>query len=354
LLSTTGLNEALIRQKHTSNEGLTLQETEFLTELLRIESDYNNQMAANNLALEEADKTAKEKTAAQEKTNLETRVANEKLALEIKMARAATQYEQDVITEQMRFDEEKAKLDERKLQGLINEEQYNTLLEAEKKKHTNNTEAMDQAVADNKLELAAGTFSNLSAILGKESAAGKAIAVAQATIDTYKSAVSAYSALAGIAVVGPALGAIAAGAAVAAGIANVKKITATKSPKAEKGALFSIGGNRHSAGGTLFTGADGTSFEAEQGELIGVMNRNAAHHFMAFNNAFPAGGPSSPNYFAGGGIVSREIASPGLNTDELAAKLANANRALPAPVVAVQDIVTESNSYVRVRNGADF
>ena len=113
-----------------------------------------------------------------------------------------------------------------------------------------------------------------------------------------------------------------------------------------------IGGNRHSAGGTLFTGADGTRFEAEQGELIGVMNRNAAAHFMAFNNAFPAGGGNAPNYFAGGGIVSREIASPGLNTDELAAKIAQANRSIPAPVVAVQDIITQGNSYVQVRDAA--
>lgn len=216
---------------------------------------------------------------------------------------------------------------------------------------------IEQKVMDNKLSLASSTFGNLAAIMGKESAAGKAMAVAQATIDTYKSAVSAYSSLAGIPIVGPALGAVAAGAAVAAGIANVKKITATKepkAPKAERGALFNIGGNRHSAGGTMFTGADGTRFEAEQGELIGVMNRNAARHFMAFNNAFPAGGSTASNYFAGGGIVSREIAPQGLNTDELAAKIAMANSSLPAPVVAVQDIVTQRNSYVKVRDMANF
>ncbi|MNK21293.1 hypothetical protein D3C87_395470 [compost metagenome] len=210
------------------------------------------------------------------------------------------------------------------------------------------------AVMNNKLDLASSTFGNLTAIMGKESAAGKAMAVAQATIDTYKSAVSAYGAMANIPVVGPALGAVAAAAAVAAGIANVKKITATKPPKAEKGALFNIGGNRHSAGGTLFTGADGTQFEAERGELIGVMNRNAASHFMAFNNAFPAGGSSAPNYFASGGIVSREIAQQGMNMDELALKIAEANRAIPAPVVAVQDIINQGNSYVKVREAANF
>jgi len=115
-----------------------------------------------------------------------------------------------------------------------------------------------------------------------------------------------------------------------------------------------IGGNRHAAGGTLFTGTDGTRFEAEQGELVGVMNRNAAHHFMAFNNAFPAGGSTAPNYFANGGIVSREIAQQQLNIDELASKIALANSAIPAPIVAVQDIITQGNSYIQVREGANF
>jgi hypothetical protein len=84
------------------------------------------------------------------------------------------------------------------------------------------------------------------------------------------------------------------------------------------------------------------------------MNRNAARHFIAFNNAFPAGGSTAPNYFANGGIVSREIAQQQLNVDELATKIAAANAALPQPVVAVQDIITQGNSYVQVRDGANF
>ena len=52
----------------------------------------------------------------------------------------------------------------------------------------------------------------------------KAFAVAQAIIDTYKSAQSAFTALAGIPVVGPVLGFSAAAAAVAAGFARVSAI----------------------------------------------------------------------------------------------------------------------------------
>ena len=69
---------------------------------------------------------------------------------------------------------------------------------------------------------------SLTSILGEETVAGKTAAIAQATIDTYAAANSAYKAMVGIPIVGPGLGAAAAAAAVVAGIANVKKIASTK------------------------------------------------------------------------------------------------------------------------------
>jgi len=217
-----------------------------------------------------------------------------------------------------------------------------------KKKYDKIENDMEKAKQDYKLGLYSQAFGNFATILGEQNAASKAFTVAQATIDTYQAANKALAAYP------PPFSYIAAGTAVAMGLANVKKIVSTKPPKAEKGALLSIGGNRHIAGGTLFTGADGTQFEAEKGELIGVMNRNAAQHFMAFNNAFPAGGASAPNYFAGGGIVSREITQPAMNIDELASRIAEANRSIPAPVVAVQDIVDTGRSVAAVRESAQF
>lgn len=53
------------------------------------------------------------------------------------------------------------------------------------------------------------------------------MSIAQATVDTYKSANEAYAAMASIPYVGPALGTAAAGAAILAGIANVKQIIQT-------------------------------------------------------------------------------------------------------------------------------
>ena len=84
-----------------------------------------------------------------------------------------------------------------------------------------------QMTSQANLQIASTTAGNMAKILGEETKAGKAMAITQATIDTYKGATAAYAAMAGIPVVGPALGAIAAGAAIAAGIANVKAITST-------------------------------------------------------------------------------------------------------------------------------
>ena len=91
-----------------------------------------------------------------------------------------------------------------------------------------------QEVASNqeKTKLIGDALGQLSTIVGQDTTAGKAFAVAKATIDTYQSAVAAYKSLAGIPVIGPALGAIAAAAAVASGVATVKKIVAVQVPNA--------------------------------------------------------------------------------------------------------------------------
>lgn len=343
-------NLETIKAKRANNQALTAEEMEYLANVLSLQEENAANIAALNDAVKNSATQAKQDALQADHDEAERK----KSEYETKMADAENNYQLQTQIEDQRHIDELARLQSLRDKKLISEQEFNTRVEEENKESEENKKAISKASMDFKLNLANSTFGSLATIMGKESAAGKAMAVAQATIDTYKSAVSAYSSMSGIPIVGPALGAVAAAAAVAAGIANVKKITSTKAPKAEKGALFSIGGKRHSAGGTMFTGADGTQFEAEQGELIGVMNRKAARHFMAFNNAFPAGGSSAPNYFAGGGIVSREIAQQSLNTDELAAKIAEANRTLPAPVVAVQDIINEGNSYVKVRDGANF
>ena len=87
-----------------------------------------------------------------------------------------------------------------------------------------NLQQARQQALQGTLSVASSIAGSMASIWGEESKVGKGFATAQALIDTYSAANSAYSAMAGIPIVGPALGIAAAAAAVVAGIANVKKI----------------------------------------------------------------------------------------------------------------------------------
>ena len=85
-------------------------------------------------------------------------------------------------------------------------------------------------VQEGKLDLAQNFLGDIATIFGKNSAIGKAAAVAETAINTYRGAQAAFASLSGIAVVGVPLGIAAAGAAITMGLANVKKILAVKTP----------------------------------------------------------------------------------------------------------------------------
>ena len=104
-----------------------------------------------------------------------------------------------------------------------------------------------EMTAKEKGKIATDGLNNLATILGEETAAGKAAAIASATISTFQSAQSSYASLASIPIIGPALGFAAAGAAVASGFAQVKAITATKLPTLAGKSAPSAGGGTPSA-----------------------------------------------------------------------------------------------------------
>jgi len=106
--------------------------------------------------------------------------------------------------------------------------------EAEKQKikdhYAEEEEKLTKLTTENKLDLASNAMGDLATIFGEESKAGKAAAIAQTTIETYKGATAAFASLSPIPIVGPALGAVAAAAAISSGIANVKKIISIGPP----------------------------------------------------------------------------------------------------------------------------
>jgi len=110
------------------------------------------------------------------------------------------------------------------------------------------------------LEATAATLGGISELFGKQTAAGKAAAVAEATIQMYLSAQKAYSSTIGVPIVGPVLAPINAGLAIAAGIKNIKAITSVKVPNDPGG-----GGNPPPATG----GGGGASIISPSFNVVG-------------------------------------------------------------------------------------
>jgi hypothetical protein len=84
---------------------------------------------------------------------------------------------------------------------------------------------IERAQQEVKLGIISNALGTIAEAVGQNTVAGKALAVAQATIDTYTGATKA------LATYPPPFGAIAAGTVVLAGLLNIKKIVSTQVPK---------------------------------------------------------------------------------------------------------------------------
>ena len=108
-----------------------------------------------------------------------------------------------------------------------------------------------QAVKDNSIDIASSLLTAISANVKEGSKAAKGVAIAQATIDTYKAAVSAYASAVQTPIVGPVLGPLAAAAAVAMGVANVRKIMSTDPTNGNGNVSASVTPSMNSQNGTF-------------------------------------------------------------------------------------------------------
>ena len=150
-------------------------------------------------------------------------------------------------------------------------------------------EALQQQVADNNLAVASGALGAISKLVGEQSAAGKAFAVAAATVDTYVGAQKAYtSQLIPGDPTSPIRAAVAAGVAVATGVANVANILKTPTPGGGGGGA--AGGSRPTAPAIPAfdpTAALGAAAEADTvnntltlGEQTGSMGANVVKAYV--------------------------------------------------------------------------
>ena len=130
---------------------------------------------------------------------------------------------------------------------------------------------IEKAQQEAKLAVVSDALGTLADAVGRESAAGKAFAVAQAVINTYQGATKA------LATYPPPFGAIAAGAVIVQGLMSVRKIVSTKlpAPPGGKSAPSDTAGNAVSSAG-IGGGAGAPSAQNVAPNLVPVIGSSQA------------------------------------------------------------------------------
>lgn len=185
------LDDAMLKQKIELNNQLLEQEQAY--QALRLEQGLINQDEFNKAIneLNEANRINNEELQ-KERDQIKKDEALELRALEFEeeiarmLEENATKYEieQAQADEQRRLDMEKAQADRE--QGLISEELYQARLASIDRKYKQGQKEREQILAQQKLDIASGLFGAAAQFIDKESAAGKAIAGAQAAIGMYQ------------------------------------------------------------------------------------------------------------------------------------------------------------------------
>lgn len=177
---------------------------------------------------EEKKKLAREKEYKQQERDFKAHAAEELIKDQEEAAKKEKEINQEVAKDTTKSSKERyAALDALNKAGVISDKEASdaklAIAKAEK-------DARNAALAEG-----ANVLNQAAELLGKNTAEGKTLAVASATISTYLSAQKAFESFAGIPVVGVGLGIAAAGVAVAAGLATINKILAVPVPGASGG-----------------------------------------------------------------------------------------------------------------------
>lgn len=323
------IDVAKIEAKKLNNEALTIAELEFETERVKISSETDATIQANKKTLEDQIKVQKAEQLAIDK--------------EVALAEAETKAQEDAIKAEADYQTEMERLNKLLTDKKVTQEQFDALkASADKKKEEN------EKIAS--LNRTAATLQELNKVTaGLESMFGKNKAIASATA-LINGGLAVTEILKTPSVLPEPAASISRAIQIAGTVATTQRsISQINSSKFEKGGIQEIGGKRHSAGGTKFWGEDGTMFEAEAGEGIGILNRNAFASFMDFNNS-NGSGTSTGGFFAGGGIITQGVRPETLNIDSVVDAIAS----MPAPVVAVEEIQSVGNRYTQVVSGANL
>ncbi len=220
---------------NAKNAKLTTEEKKTIEKQLE-EQAFNEKKAINAKFDEETKQAlvASEKAKTDEKAKLDEE-ENKRLEAVAKLREETGKTEQEKALQKIR-DEYKTKLDLAKGDAVLTaqlEAERNAKLTETNDKYREAEKAKEKKLQEEKIQAVQGGLSAISSLAeafagsSKESQkkafkVQKAVNIANATIDTYKSATSAYASAGN-----PILGAVFASIAVAAGLANIKKISST-------------------------------------------------------------------------------------------------------------------------------
>lgn len=379
------LQEATIKQMETALTALSLSmqakelengtigtkienEKAYVEESLRLEKyrleqgliskqEYANKEAELGLGIQQLETQRKEEQDALAREREAMDVAN---LHELKMAEITDEY-----------DLRQAQLDAQYAQEMAAAEKIGADTALVQARYEKAKEENTRARVNAELTMTAGLAGQMSALLGEQSAIGKAFGVVQATINTYLGATKALA-------TGGILGIAQAAVVIAFGMKQVATIAKQKDPdtkistsvrKYAKGGQ--IYGRSHAQGGVTFRGDNGQVFEAEGGENVYILKKTASAEINALSalneahggNSF---GTSGLYKFADGGMVSglyeanravRQAESMKLSSEsinQLAGVVIDAVMSMPNPVVSVQDINNGQNDVSVVRGLATF
>jgi hypothetical protein len=223
---------------------------------------------------------------------------------------------------------------------LITDEEYESKKAETEKKYADINKQIKQQEINGKLSMASNALGQLSEIAGKETKVGKAAAVAQATINTYLAASSAFASAGN-----PILGAILAAIAVAAGLLQVQKIVSVKTdvPKFARGVIGLNGSGSETS--------DSIDAKLSRGESVMTAKATRAYAPMLADMERSVG--NKPNIhlrnrkFAGGfigGTISPRTDYP---TDYERVMEQTINNITQIPVTVTETDITSTQNKVR-------
>ena len=313
-------------------EGLEGKINDKIYERSQLEKQINRLMEANDrLASNTADVEAKAAAAQQKKLDVMREggtgpVATDSEALideEAQLRKDAQTDEQEGLQQTADVMEEVVgKKKELTLDFAETEKESTLSIFSLKKQMSDFEELNEEQKAQRRLGTLDRTTKAVGQIFGKQSTAYKAIASAQALIQTYLSATEAFASLAGIPYVGPILGAIAAAAAIASGLANVAAINSTKVGFAGGG--YTGAGHRLQPAGIVHAGEVVWS----QDDVSSVGGPHVANAMR----------PTFKGYADGGIVTSAATAK-----FDAQITMADMMKHLPVPVLSMKEFAIESN-----------